>query len=60
MIDCPVCGKDVTLNEYSYSDEMCYNCLKNDAVLIDNFAGATYDGGNTVWDGVDKWVSKKK
>ncbi len=28
MIDCPVCGRDVSLQEYSYNDEMCVHCLK--------------------------------
>jgi hypothetical protein len=28
MIICPVCNEDVSLSQYDYENEMCYNCSK--------------------------------
>jgi NMD protein affecting ribosome stability and mRNA decay len=32
-IECPVCGREVVINQYDYIEEMCYDCLKKVQIL---------------------------
>lgn len=29
-IECPICGKQVAFNQYSFDDEMCNHCLETE------------------------------
>jgi len=35
-IECPVCGREVVINQYDYIEEMCYDCLKKVEIQEDN------------------------
>jgi len=27
-IECPVCGRDISVSQYCFDEELCYDCLQ--------------------------------